>query len=133
MHRRTLSLLYFLAILFSFPAQSDPFKVEAVAEVSGVPWGMVFVSQSRMVVTLRSGKAVLVDLRKGNSIEIKGVPEVYARGQGGLLDVAIDPDFHVNGWLYFSYSKIANGQATTALARAKLDRDTSWLTGRSCL
>ena len=54
---------------------------------------------------------------------LKGVPEVVAKGQGGLLDVALDPDFTSNGLVYLSYSEPGEGGAGTAVARGKLGDD----------
>lgn len=115
-------ILFVVLLLSSSSLLAAP-SLERVARVAGIPWGMAFVSQHRLVVTLREGRAVLIDLRRGEPLPLKGVPEVYARGQGGLLDVVIAPDFHLSGWLYFTYSKTVRGRGTTALARAKLERD----------
>lgn len=86
------------------------------------PWGVAFLPEGRMVVTERGGRMLLVD---GETVrEITGVPEVVARGQGGLLDVVAHPDVASNGWIYFTYAAPGEGGAGTALARARLDGTT---------
>lgn len=99
------------------------FAVEEVASNLGVPWGLSFVSEQEVFVTKRSGEAVVINVETGTSRSVHGLPEVEARGQGGLLDVAIAPDFETSQWLYFTYSKPHNGGAATTLARARLEGD----------
>src|SRR5690625_7610677 len=53
----------------------------------------------------------------------EGLPEIISRGQGGLLDVTLDPDFHENRWVYFSYSEPGTGGTSTAVARGQLKGD----------
>ncbi len=79
---------------------------------------------NHILVTERTGKLYRVNLNSGAITEIIGVPEVYARGQGGLLDIAIDTSNPTHNcserWLYFTYSKPVAGGAATTLARAQL-------------
>ncbi len=94
----------------------------------GVVWGMDFIDEQRLIFTERDGRLGVLDLN-GNKVSwLQGLPEVHAQGQGGLLDVAVPPDFRKNSWLYFTYSKPGLLQAQTALARAKLGEDsvTDW-------
>ncbi|TVQ14660.1 MAG: PQQ-dependent sugar dehydrogenase [Balneolaceae bacterium] len=97
------------------------FRVEMVLEGIDVPWGLAFLPDGSMLVTQRSGELYI--LREG-SVEpaiISGVPDVYARGQGGLLDVELHPDYEENGWIYLSYSYPGEGGGHTAIMRARLD------------
>ena len=94
-------------------------KVETVAAGLDHPWGMAFLPDGRLLVTERPGRLRLVADGK-LSEPLSGVPEVYARGQGGLLDVAIDPDFKSNRLVYLSYAEPGKGGASTAVARGKL-------------
>ena len=73
-----------------------------------------------MLVTERSGTLRLVSKDGKLSEPLSGVPEVVAEGQGGLLDVAIDPDFKSNSLVYLTYSEPGEGGASTAVARGKL-------------
>ncbi|MFA5630375.1 MAG: PQQ-dependent sugar dehydrogenase [Porticoccaceae bacterium] len=98
-----------------------PFEVEEVVSGLGVLWGMAFVSDDELLITERSGVVRLLDITSGALRDIGGAPQVAARGQGGLLDVAVSPDFGDDGWIYFTYSKPVGSGAATVLARAQLD------------
>ena len=95
-------------------------KVETVATGLSHPWGLAFLSDGRMLVTERSGTLRLVSKDGKLSEPLSGVPKVVAMGQGGLLDVAIDPDFKSNSFVYLTYSEPGEGGAGTAVARGKL-------------
>lgn len=101
---------------------------ETVTESLGIPWGMAILPDNQLLVTQRDGQITRVDLDSGAQTEISGGPAVKAEGQGGLLDVALSPEFDEKGWIYFTYSKDVDGQGATTLARAKLDGDAlvSW-------
>jgi glucose/arabinose dehydrogenase len=76
-----------------------------------------------MLVTLRGGSLVLLDANGGLVGSLSGVPSVVAGGQGGLLDVVLDPDFATAGnhWVYFSYAEAGPGGSGTAVSRGRLD------------
>jgi aldose sugar dehydrogenase len=95
-------------------------KVETVATGLAHPWGLAFLPDGRMLVTERTGTLRLVSKDGKLSAPLSGVPEVVVAGQGGLLDVAIDPDFKSNSLVYLSYSEPGEGGASTAVARGKL-------------
>ncbi len=97
-------------------------KIERLAGGLNHPWGMAFLPDGRLLVTVRNTGALHV-LSADNSLSepLQGVPEVFARGQGGMMDVAIDPDFGENKFVYLAYAKPGEGGgATTALGRGKL-------------
>src|SRR5262249_27618349 len=71
-------------------------KVETVADGLEHPWGLAFLPDGRMLVTERPGRLRIVSKGGAKSEPLKGVPEVFAQGQGGLLDVALDPHFAHN-------------------------------------
>lgn len=100
------------------------FYVQTVAEDLGVPWGMAFLPDGHVLVSEREGTLHL--FRDGEKLEtpVANVPEVWARGQGGLLDVALHPEYEDNGWLYITYSKPGEEGANTALIRAQLNTET---------
>lgn len=124
-------ILLLLTTLWSCGAAAQPFvdieqsnpgiRVEQLFNNLGVPWGMAFVSPRRMLITERDGQARLLDLQSGSVTALQGLPKIVAEGQGGLLDVVAGPDYQSDGWLYFTYSKPANAEAATTLARARLD------------
>jgi glucose/arabinose dehydrogenase len=99
--------------------KQGPIKVERVAKGLNRPWGLAFLPDGRMLVTEKSGTLRIVT-KDGASEPLKGVPKVVAKGQGGLLDVALDPAFAENGLVYLSYSEPGEGGAGTAVARGKL-------------
>lgn len=97
-----------------------PFTTELLIDEIQVPWGIAFLPDGSLLVTEISGD--LIHFKDGQKTMISNVPEVYKRGQGGLLDVALHPDYENNGWIYISYSS-EEGETKgghTALIRAKL-------------
>jgi glucose/arabinose dehydrogenase len=95
-------------------------KVRKVAKDLQFPWGLAFLPDGRMLVTERPGRLRIIDKDGKISEPLKGVPEVFAEQQGGLLDVAVDPKFTENGLVYLSYSERGQSGAGTAVARGKL-------------
>lgn len=125
-HRLALALLA-SAFLFCQPegasAQpSPPFRAVTVTDGLEYPWGLAFLPDGKMLVTERPGRLRLVgpDGRL-DPRPIAGVPAVAAVGQGGLLDVALHPDFARNGWVYLSYAANGPGGYGTEVARARLE------------
>ncbi len=89
------------------------------------PWGMAFLPDGHLLVSQKSGSIALLS-RDGRRIEqtITGLPRVVSQGQGGLLDVVLDPEFATTPWLYWSYAEPGEGGLSgTAVARAKLIND----------
>jgi glucose/arabinose dehydrogenase/galactose mutarotase-like enzyme len=87
------------------PRQSyrETFRLESVAEGLEIPWSFAFLPDNRIVLTERDGRLRLVDDGK-LSEPIHGTPGVRARQDGGLLAIALDPDYEENGWVYLSYA-----------------------------
>jgi aldose sugar dehydrogenase len=99
-------------------------KVQTLAQGLSHPWGLAFLPDGRMLVTEKVGRLRIVDKDGKVSEPLKGVPEVVAKGQGGLLDVALDPNFAENSLVYLSYSEPGDaGKAGTVVARGKLGAD----------
>ncbi|WEN41906.1 Aldose sugar dehydrogenase YliI [Thauera sp. GDN1] len=98
-------------------------KVTEVASGLQNPWSLAFLPDGRMLVTERPGTLRIVGTDGEVSAPIAGVPEVHARGQGGLLDVALSPSFATDGLIVFSYAEPTAKGARTAVARARLDAD----------
>ncbi len=111
----------------SQPAQTLPsalgtIRVTEVVRGLDHPWALAFLPDGAMLVTERSGHLRRVTPDGAVSAPIAGVPEVYATGQGGLLDVALAPDFADSRRIYLSYAEPGDGGiAGTAVARATLD------------
>jgi glucose/arabinose dehydrogenase len=95
-------------------------RVEIVARGLDHPWALEFLPDGRMLVTERPGRLRIVGASGRISPPLAGVPKVQASGQGGLLDVALDPDFGANRLIYLSYAEPGEGGAGTAVARGRL-------------
>jgi aldose sugar dehydrogenase len=98
-------------------------RMQTVAEGLSHPWGLAFLPDGGMLVTERDGQLRVVSPDGTLSPPLAGVPEVDARGQGGLLDVAVDPKFAENRLVYLSYSEPGEGGNSTAVARGTLSDD----------
>ncbi|GHD60561.1 PQQ-dependent sugar dehydrogenase [Jeongeupia chitinilytica] len=111
---------------------SDAWVGTTVARGLAHPWGLAFLPDGRMLVTERPGRLRIVTTSGVVSPPVTGVPDVYAAGQGGLLDVALDPIFADNRLVYLSYAEAGRtGQAGTAVARGRLVENDgkAWLEG----
>lgn len=112
-------------------AASKAVSVSATPVAGGLenPWGMAFLPdferEGRLLVTERPGRLRIVDTRSGQiGPPVEGVPAVVARGQGGLLDVSVHPQFATNRLVYLSYSEAdatTPSANSTAVARGRLD------------
>lgn len=89
------------------------------------PWGMTFLPDGRLLVTERNtGNLYIVGTDNQLSKPLQGTPEVWAQGQGGLMDVALDPNFEENRYVYLTYAKPGpEGKAATALGRGTLNNE----------
>jgi aldose sugar dehydrogenase len=97
--------------------------VETIASGLDHPWAIGFLPDGRMLVTERPGALRIVGSDHTVSEPLSGVPEVFAQGQGGLLDVAVDPDFETSRLVYLTYAEPGQGGASTAAARGRLGAD----------
>lgn len=96
-------------------------KTTTLAEGLSNPWGMAFLPDGLLLITERSGNLRILDTQNALSEPLTGVPAVFANSQGGLLDVAIDPEFADNNLVYLSYAEAGpGGTAGTALGRGEL-------------
>lgn len=104
------------------PSGATRVTVTSVARGLEHPWSLAFLPDGRMLVTERPGRLRYVTREGAVSDPIAGVPKVHAQGQGGLLDVVLDPAFAENSIIYLSYAEPApDGTNGTAVARARLD------------
>ena len=95
-------------------------RTETLAEGLDHPWAMAFLPDGGLLVTERSGQLLRLDPATGKRRAIGGVPEVDARNQGGLLDVALHPDFADNRQVYLTWSGACDGGNATHLGRGRL-------------
>jgi glucose/arabinose dehydrogenase len=100
-----------------------PIRAVKVADGLEHPWAIEFLPDGRIIVTERPGRVRIVAKDGSLSKPLAGVPEVYARGQGGLLDIALSPRFAEDRLVYLSYAEPGEGGQGTAVARARLAED----------
>lgn len=122
--------LVFPAFAETYDTERGPVTVEPFVQGLEFPWGLVFLANGSMLVTERPGTLRYVTADGEISDPIAGVPEVVSKGQGGLLDVALDPDFENNRYVYLSFSEAGEepGTNSTAVARGVLSDDRTELT-----
>lgn len=101
-------------------SKAADFRIVEVAKNLEHPWGLTFLPDGRMLVTERPGRLRIVGADGSLGEPLTGLPEIYDSGQGGLLDVILDPDFASNSTIYFSYSTPVERRGTTRIAKAKL-------------
>nr|WP_307158701.1 PQQ-dependent sugar dehydrogenase [Rhizobium paknamense] len=99
-------------------SQDRPFLVQDIASFN-TPWALTFLPDSRLLVTEKPGHLFLVS-QDGHKTEVSGIPEVAAKGQNGLLDVAVSPDFSKSNQVFFTYVAPDNKGGSLVLARATL-------------
>lgn len=119
---KALIVYFILCIPFLLMAQER--KTEKVLSDYGVIWGFDFIDEENILLTEREGSLYRVNLKNKQRTKIQGVPTVLNKGQGGLLDIKLHPDFKKNNWIYFTYSHADKDKNTTRLARAKLNKNT---------
>ena len=106
------------------PAKKSNVKVETVARGLENPWAVQELPDGRLIVSERPGRMRIIDKNGKLSRPLTGVPPVVARGQGGLLDLVLAPDFPVSKTIYFSYSEPrGRGRNGTSVAKARLNAD----------
>jgi glucose/arabinose dehydrogenase len=108
-------------VVESVESEETTFRVLRVADGLEHPWAMAFLPDGRILITERPGRLTLLSAGPDREAQvIDGLPEIASVGQGGLLDIALHPDYEENGWIYFTYSAPGDGGAGTALSRARL-------------
>jgi aldose sugar dehydrogenase len=127
----------FLSFIFCFSigqlSHAQSIKPIVVASELTHPWAVAFLPEGKFLITERPGRIRVVDSNGKVNAALQGVPEVFARGQGGMLDIITDSSFVQNRTVYFCYSEptsgteLGTGANSTALARAKLSNDYSRL------
>jgi len=101
-------------------SEEATFRVARMVDSLEHPWGVDWLPDGRTLITERGGSLYLVDGSQRTALS--GVPEVWASGQGGLLDVRVHPNYEENGWIYMTYAAPAGeDEAATAVGRARLD------------
>ena len=133
---KILKHLSLIVLWFVFPIEADDtdwdagivntekvsFQVQIFIDGFEIPWGMAFLPDNRMLVTDRIGDLWIVAIDGKDKVKVIGeVPNVRSKGQGGMLDVEVHPDFNNNSYIYLSYSDDdLDNKSHTTLIRAKL-------------
>lgn len=120
---------FILVLLLASPVQADAvfkaadvrFKTQTIVDNLSHPWGMAFLPDGNILITERTGRLRIVENGKLNPKPITGLPDIAVTGQGGLLDVALHPDFANNRWAYLSFASKGEGGYGTEVIRARLE------------
>jgi aldose sugar dehydrogenase len=107
----------------AFGSSAGELEVRTIARGLVNPWALAFLPDGKMLVTERPGRMRIVTTEGQISPPLKGVPDVWASGQGGLLDVVVDKSFPQNKTIYFCFAERTEGGGRTTVARAKLNED----------
>ncbi|QSG04406.1 PQQ-dependent sugar dehydrogenase [Halapricum desulfuricans] len=108
------------------PSDASATGIEVTEALTGMsnPWGLAFLpDESGLLVTEQTGRLLLTDPKTGDRTALAGTPAVYARGQGGLLDVTLHPEFDSNQFVYLTYSVGDENGSTARVGRGRLGRD----------
>ena len=106
------------------PSELGPVQVQTVVEGLAHPWAVAFLpEQQGFLISERPGHLRRVSPAGALSEPLRGVPEVYASGQGGLLDVVLSPTFSEDRLVYLSYAEAGDGAAGTAVGRGRLSNE----------
>ena len=104
----------------SILVEETNYEMELIFEDENIIWSIEFIDKNSVLAAVKSGS--IFKYNNGVKTEIKGVPEIYLRGQGGLLDIALHPNFSENNLIYISYASGSRdaGGGNTTISRAKL-------------
>lgn len=106
---------------WTYDGQLGRYRVEIVATGVSVPWGLAFLPDGRALVTdRRPARLLLLDVKTGAWTPVQGTPAVHDSVDGGLLDVALHPDYARNGWIYYAFTEKTDSGKTTVVERARL-------------
>jgi glucose/arabinose dehydrogenase len=103
-----------------FSQTPELFEEKVLINNMAAPWAFTFINNNEVLFTEKQGKIYRYSISTGTMNVISGVPAVSQNGQGGLLDIALHPDFSTNNFVYLTYAVVATGGQTTALGRGKL-------------
>lgn len=101
-------------------SEKATFRTETFVEGLDHPWAMARLPDGRFLVTERPGRLRIIEEGRLLPEAVEGVPEVFARGQGGLFDIELHPKYSENGWIYLSYADPKDGKALTKIVRGRL-------------
>lgn len=108
---------------------STPYNIEVLSKDLGKPWGIINLPDGRFLITDKRGFMNVVSADGKQVSKIEGFPKVDTKGQGGMLDVALDPDFSNNRMIYFSFSEPYEKGNHTAVGKGMLSSDLKTVSG----
>lgn len=120
MYRWLLCLPALIALLYGSANAAQDYQIDTVAEGLEHPWSIAWLPDGRMLVTERAGRLRMIVDGTLLKDSIAGVPPVFARSQGGLFEVLVDPDFADNRWIYLSFAHGGPEANATRVVRARL-------------
>jgi len=107
--------------VLKFSSEDMDIQVEKIASDLDIPWGMTFVSDDKLLITLKDGRIKILNISTKEITDVLNVPNILYGGQGGLLDVQTSPTFEKDKLLYFTYVKSVGEEAVTTLAQARFE------------
>jgi glucose/arabinose dehydrogenase len=110
-----------LTPILHFTSEGQKFRLESVFKTKDVIWAFKFLPDGKIIFNERRGAIKIFDPASQKISEVSGAPTVEAIGQGGLMDLALDPNFPTNHFIYLTYTLKENHKTTTALSRSRLD------------
>lgn len=113
--------------VMAFRTEKQAFRLETVVREVETPWGMAFLPDGSLLVTERPGRLRVVREGKLDPNPVAGLPDIFVKQDGGLLDVAAHPDYARNGWIYLAYTERGDAADTsmTVVVRGRI-RDHRW-------
>lgn len=100
------------------------FSIDTLATGLENPWGMAFLPDGRILIAERPGRLRIWEDGKLLDEGVTGLPDIWAHGQGGLLEVTLHPDYGNNGLIYLAHAALGNGGGSTAITRGRLEGST---------
>ena len=117
-------LCFFPLYAYAYESEGQSYFVQTLTQQKDVIWGFDFLPEGDIIFTERRGALKILTVN-GSVVTVNNTPTLVAKGQGGLLDVRVHPNFVENHWIYLTYTLLVNDQnMTTALGRAHLDNNT---------
>jgi glucose/arabinose dehydrogenase len=101
------------------------FRLETVARSTGLMWGLAFLPDGRFLVTEIDGPLRILNADGSQQSTVQNTPAIVRHGQGGMLDVALHPDYASNGWVYLAFAQGEGRDAMTSVVRGRI-RDNVW-------
>ncbi|MBU3012884.1 PQQ-dependent sugar dehydrogenase [Polaribacter vadi] len=113
--------IFITIFFFSLSIFSQNKEYELIVPGLKNPWGFTFLPDNSMLISEKDGR--LIHFKNGKKTQVTNLPKIYVRGQGGLMDVELHPNYKENGWIYFTFasSEGSGSGGNTTLMRAKLE------------